>query len=102
VQLLFQYVCSCLPYLEAISFIRNLRTHHAVATSDPPNMGHSRHSYLNFNRVFSICIKCNMHFSFRRTKTKLYGKINITCMYIYILPFHGIVTCCLFAKKYMI
>jgi hypothetical protein len=33
-----QYIRSYPPYLEAISFICNLRTHHAVVTRDPPNM----------------------------------------------------------------
>jgi hypothetical protein len=33
-----QYIRSYPPCLEAISFIRNLRTRHAMVTKDPPNM----------------------------------------------------------------
>jgi hypothetical protein len=39
-QLLIQYIRSYPPYLEAVSSIHNLRTHHAVVTRDPPNMAH--------------------------------------------------------------
>jgi hypothetical protein len=35
-QLLIQYIRSYPPYLEAVSSIRNLRTRHAMVTSDPP------------------------------------------------------------------
>jgi hypothetical protein len=38
-RLLFQYIRSYPPYLEAVSSIRNLRTRHAVVTGDPLNMG---------------------------------------------------------------
>jgi hypothetical protein len=34
-----QYIRSYPPYLEAISSIRNPRTHHAMVTVDPLNMG---------------------------------------------------------------
>jgi hypothetical protein len=34
-QLLIQYIRSYPPYLEAVSFIRNLRTRHAVVTRNP-------------------------------------------------------------------
>jgi hypothetical protein len=37
-RLLIQYIGGCLPYLEAVSSIRNLRTRHAVVTRDPLNM----------------------------------------------------------------
>jgi hypothetical protein len=37
-RLLIQYIRSYPPYLEGVSSIRNLRTHHAVVTRDPPNM----------------------------------------------------------------
>jgi hypothetical protein len=37
-RLLIQYILSCPPYLEAVSSIRNLRTRHAVVTTDPPNI----------------------------------------------------------------
>jgi hypothetical protein len=37
-RLLIQYIRSYPPYLEAVSSIRNLRTHHSVVTRDPPNM----------------------------------------------------------------
>jgi hypothetical protein len=36
--LLIQYIRSYPPYLEAVSSIHNLRTHHAMVTRDPPNM----------------------------------------------------------------
>jgi hypothetical protein len=37
-RLLIQYIRSYRPYLEAISFIRSLRTRHPVVTRDPLNM----------------------------------------------------------------
>jgi hypothetical protein len=37
-RLLNQYIRSYSPHLEAVSFIRNLRTRHAVVTRDPLNM----------------------------------------------------------------
>jgi hypothetical protein len=37
-QLLIQYIHSYPPYLEAVSYIRNLRTRHPVVTRDPPNI----------------------------------------------------------------
>jgi hypothetical protein len=36
-RLLIQYICSYLPYLEAVSSIRNLRTRHAAVMRDSPN-----------------------------------------------------------------
>jgi hypothetical protein len=36
--LLIQCICSCLPQMEAVSFIRKPRTHHALVTRGPPNM----------------------------------------------------------------
>jgi hypothetical protein len=36
--LIIQYIRSCPPKLEGVSFIRNLRTRHAAVTRDPPNM----------------------------------------------------------------
>jgi hypothetical protein len=36
-RLLIQYICSYLPYLEAVS-IHNFRTYHAEVTRDPLNM----------------------------------------------------------------
>jgi hypothetical protein len=38
-RLLIQYIRSYPTYLGAVSFIRILRTRHAVVTRDPPNMG---------------------------------------------------------------
>jgi hypothetical protein len=35
-RLLIQYIRRYPPYLEAVSSIRNLRTHHVVVTRDPP------------------------------------------------------------------
>jgi hypothetical protein len=40
-RLLIQYIRSYLPYLEAVSSIRNVKTRHAAVTRDPPNMGPS-------------------------------------------------------------
>jgi hypothetical protein len=40
-RLLIQYIHSYPPYLEAVSSIRNVRTRHAMATRDPPNMDFS-------------------------------------------------------------
>jgi hypothetical protein len=37
-RLLFQYIRSYPPYLEAVSSIHNLRMRHAMVTRDPPNM----------------------------------------------------------------
>jgi hypothetical protein len=37
-RLLIQYFRSYLPYLEAVSPTRNLRTHHAVVKMDQPNI----------------------------------------------------------------
>jgi hypothetical protein len=37
-RLLIQDIRSYPPYLEGVSSIRNLRTRHAVVTSDPPNI----------------------------------------------------------------
>jgi hypothetical protein len=37
-RLLIEYIRSYLPYLEAVSSTRNLRTRRAVVTRDPPNM----------------------------------------------------------------
>jgi hypothetical protein len=37
-RLLIQYIRNYLPYLEAVSSNRNLRTRHAVVTRDAPNM----------------------------------------------------------------
>jgi hypothetical protein len=37
-RLLIQYIRGYSPYLEAVSYIRNLSTRHAVLTRDPPNM----------------------------------------------------------------
>jgi hypothetical protein len=39
-RLLVQYIHSYPPYLEAVSSIRNLRTHHVVLTDDPPQAQH--------------------------------------------------------------
>jgi hypothetical protein len=36
--MLIQYLRSYIPYLEAVSSIRNLRTRHAVVTRDSPYM----------------------------------------------------------------
>jgi hypothetical protein len=37
-RLLIQHICSCSPYLEGVSSIRNLRRRYAVVKKDPPNM----------------------------------------------------------------
>jgi hypothetical protein len=37
--LLIQFIHCCPPKLEGVSSIDNLRSHHAVVTGDPPNMG---------------------------------------------------------------
>jgi hypothetical protein len=37
-RLLIQYIRNYPPYLETVSSIRNLRTHHTVVTRDPLNM----------------------------------------------------------------
>jgi hypothetical protein len=39
-RLLIQYIRSYPPYLEAVSFICNLKTRYAMVTRDPPNMGY--------------------------------------------------------------
>jgi hypothetical protein len=45
-QMLIQYIRIYPPYLEVVSFIRNLRTRHAVVT-DPPNMAEPTYTDLN-------------------------------------------------------
>jgi hypothetical protein len=40
-RMLFQYFHSYLTYLETVVFIRNLRTRHALATRNPPNMAYT-------------------------------------------------------------
>jgi hypothetical protein len=62
-QLLIQYIRSYLPYLEAVSFIRNVTKRHAVMVQDPLNMAlvnmvmklrvlATRRSLVNFERIY--------------------------------------------------
>jgi hypothetical protein len=72
-RLLIQYILTFPPYLEAVSFISNLRMHHAVVTGDPLNMVHvylinlcfsSQRSRLKegeIERPRSICTMCRSH-----------------------------------------
>jgi hypothetical protein len=53
-RLLIEYILSYPPYLEGVSSIHNLRTHHAVVTRDPPNilLDRGRHSSILDVRSF--------------------------------------------------
>jgi hypothetical protein len=50
-RLLIQCICSCLPYLEAISSIHKLSARHFVVTGDPLNVD-------NFCYVLVIIYRC--------------------------------------------
>jgi hypothetical protein len=39
-QLFIQYICSCPPYLDAISSMHNMMMHHMAVTKSPLNMDH--------------------------------------------------------------
>jgi hypothetical protein len=63
-QLLVQYIRSCPPYLEAVSFVRNPWTRLAVVTRDPFNMQYNQFVQGNINGnvdkfilvVISFCV----------------------------------------------
>jgi hypothetical protein len=73
-RLLIQYIRSYPPYLEAVSSVRNVRTRHAVVTTDPPEypssfsqklgsdrrslpLHWSRQKYLNLVTSYDILFK---------------------------------------------
>jgi hypothetical protein len=57
--LLIQYIHSYLPYLEAVSYIHNLRAHHAVVTMDPHNMAwQTTHCIIPATSFNSFSYKC--------------------------------------------
>jgi hypothetical protein len=71
-RLLFQYICSHLPYLEAVLSLRNLKTRHAMVARDPRNnkirTTYSTYSSTDISFLFltsgEICISWNVHWEY--------------------------------------
>jgi hypothetical protein len=57
--LLMKYICSYPRYMEVVHSIRNLRTHHAMVTGDPPNV--ELDLLQRVNCTSSSCLHCLIH-----------------------------------------